>query len=334
MARYFLGVDIGATKSHALIADEAGQAVGFGEGGPGNYEDVGWDGLRKTLHTITDHALASAGIRRGHIARAGFGIAGYDWPGEREPTRQAIESLELGAPYEFVNDTIVGLLAGASEGWGVVVVAGTSNNCRGRDRQGREGRVTGCGPRFGEYGGASELVAKARKAVSMAWSKRGPATRLTDAFLKVTGATGVSDLLEGLALESYHLSAAAAPLVFQAAAEGDEVASEIIRWAGRELGSLAIGVIRQLGFEELDFEVILAGSLYDGGPMLTEEIQATIHAIAPGARLVRLTAPPVVGGVLLAMEQAGVEYRTIRKALIASTNAILQETSGDPSRRR
>ncbi len=41
MMRYFLGVDVGATKTHALIADEAGAGVGFGAGGPGNHEVVG-----------------------------------------------------------------------------------------------------------------------------------------------------------------------------------------------------------------------------------------------------------------------------------------------------
>jgi N-acetylglucosamine kinase-like BadF-type ATPase len=321
--RYFLGVDTGATKSHALIADENGRAVGFGESGPGNYEAVGWDGMHQALHTITDQALASAGIAREQIAGAGFGIAGYDWPAERKPTEQVIDSLGLSVPYGLVNDTIVGLLAGATEGWGVVVVAGTSNNCRGRDRHGREGWVTGCGPRFAEYGGAGELVRKAIQVVSLAWSKRGPATRLTEAFLELTGATDATDLLEGLALERYHLWAAAAPLVFQVAAEGDAVAQETIHWAGRELGSLANGVIRQLGFEGLEFEVVLAGSLYNGGPMLIDALRETVHEVAPGARLVRLTAPPVIGGVLLGMEQKGLEYTGVRETLIRTTNVML-----------
>ena len=107
--RYFLGVDIGATKSHALIADEFGRATGFGQGASGNYEVVGWDGLRERLHAITDQALASAGVARDLIAGAGFGVAGYDFPAEREPTKQVIESLGLQAPYGLVNDTIIGL---------------------------------------------------------------------------------------------------------------------------------------------------------------------------------------------------------------------------------
>ena len=319
MTRYFLGIDIGATKSHALIATERGHAVGFGQSSSGNYEDVGWDGLREALHTITDQALVSAGIEREQLAGAGLGIAGYDWPGERDPTRKAIESLGLSS-FEFVNDAVIALLAGATQGWGVAVVAGTSNNCRGRDQSGREGRVTGCGPAFGEFGGAGELVDKAIQAVSMAWARRGPATQLAEALTQLAGAADVEDLLEGLALGSYHLSHAVAPLIFQVAAQGDEVAQSTIRWAGRELGSLAVGVIRQLGFESLDFEVVLAGSLYDGGPLLTETMRAEIHVVAPGARLIRLEAPPVVGGVLLGMEQARIQTGSLRRVLAESVS--------------
>jgi N-acetylglucosamine kinase-like BadF-type ATPase len=133
----------------------------------------------------------------------------------------------------------------------------------------------------------------------------------------------VADLLEGLYLGRYTLSADAAPLVFQLAAEGDVVARETVRWAGSELGSLAVGVIRQLGMEEERFEVVLTGSLYDGGPMLTEAMRATIQAVAPGARLVRLTVPPVVGGVLLGMEEAGLQPGSMRERLIESTSALL-----------
>jgi hypothetical protein len=89
------------------------------------------------------------------------------------------------------------------------------------------------------------------------------------------------------------------------------------------LGSLAVGVIHQLNFEKLDFEVVLIGSLFKGSPVLTETMSSTIHLVASKARLVRLTAPPVVGGVLLGMEQASVEHRTIRQTLIESTSVLL-----------
>jgi hypothetical protein len=64
--------------------------------------------------------------------------------------------------------------------------------------------------------------------------------------------------------------------------------------------------------------------MYDGGPLLSEPMRETIHAVAPGARFVRLTAPPVVGGVLLAMELAGVNGYAMRDRLIATTNELLK----------
>ena len=95
MARYFLGVDIGGTKSQALIAAESGQVLGLGGGGAGNHEDVGYQGLAETLSQITRQALDGAGIEMGQLAGAGFGIAGFDWPSQREPTLAAIGPLGL-----------------------------------------------------------------------------------------------------------------------------------------------------------------------------------------------------------------------------------------------
>ncbi len=323
MTRYFLGVDVGATKSHALIADDLGRALGFGVGGSGNPEGVGYEGLADVLRLITREALASAGIAAADIAGAGFGIGGYDWPSQREPMLETIRPLGLSAPVEIVNDAIIGLLAGAAEGWGVAVVAGTSCNAWGWDRQRRAGRMTGFSW-LGEGAGGGELVLKAVQAVAHEWTWRGPPTRLTQAFARLVGARDAADLLEGLTVGRTHLHAAAAPVVFQVAAEGDAVAQELIRWAGRELGDLAVGVIHQLGFEKSVFDVVMAGSFFDGSPVLADCMRETIHAVAPGAHLVRLTAPPVVGGVLLGVEQAGEDPFALREALIRSTQEMLE----------
>jgi len=325
MTRYFLGIDIGGTKSHALIADERGKVLGFGEGGTGNHEMVGYDGLGAVLRDITSEALATARLLPEHIAGAGFGVAGYDWSSELPSTEAAIAGLGLSCPIEVVNDTLIGLVAGAEQGWGVAVVAGTSNNCWGWDREHCIGRMIGHGPRFGENGGASELVGRAVAAVAKAWTQRGPTTVLTQRFVSYAGAKDAADLLEGLSQDSYQIGPEAAPVVFEVAQAGDPVGIDVIRWAGVELGSLAVGVIRQLRLEEASFEVVLVGSLYQGGPLLLEPMRETILTVAPGARLVALGAPPVVGAVLLGMQRAGLEAGRIRSDLLASTRAYIGE---------
>jgi N-acetylglucosamine kinase-like BadF-type ATPase len=323
VTRYFLGFDVGSTKSHALVADDAGQALGFGAGGPGNPLSIGYESFAKLLRAVTQEALTAVGIAKDDVAGAGFGIGGYDWPSQRESILQAIHTLKLGAPLEIVNDAIIGLLAGAAEGWGVAVVAGTSCNCWGWDQDRREGRMTGFSW-LGEAAGGDELVIKALQAVAYEWTRRGPPTRLTQAFVELTDTRDVEDLLEGLTLERIRLGAEAAPVVFRVAAEGDPVANELILWAGHGLGSLALGVIRQLGFEALAFDVVLAGSFFKGSPLLAEAMRETIQPVAPGARLVRLHVPPVVGGVLLGMEMGGAKAPAVREVLIESTDELLR----------
>ncbi len=319
MTRYFLGIDTGATKSHALIADEYGRVLGFGESGPGNWEVVGWDGMQATLDGIINQATFQAGISRAQISGAGLGLAGYDWPEDYAPHAAIIGQLLPAVPFALVNDAFLGLPAGADAGWGVVVSAGTSCNATGRNPQGQIGRLTGSS-RFGEYAGSAELVLFALQAVSRAWSLRGPETALEEAFCTAVGAANVPDLLAGLMRGRYHMHAEKAPVVFATAAAGDAVAMELVRWAGHSLGDLACGITRQLEIADLVFDVVLAGSFYKGSPLIQEAMAETIHALAPRARLVHLTAPPVIGAVLLGMEQVGVATAVARRVLIEQVN--------------
>jgi len=323
---YFLGIDIGGTKSHALIADEQGNAVGIGAAGTGNQEVIGYEGLRAVLHDITSAALQSAGLQAQQIRALGLGIAGFDWPQDYAPHHEVVASLNI-TPFAFVNDAVIGLIAGSSTGWGVSVVAGTGNNCRGRDSQGREGRVAGTGVWSGEHGGGLDLAQRGLEAVSKAWCKRGPQTLLTEKFLHYLNAQNVVDLLEGLARDRYRINAHAAHVVFEAAAEGDTCAIEAICWMGCELAGMAIGVIHQLALENQTFEVVLTGSLYKGSPLIADTMRECIQKVAPGARLVPLNAPPVVGAVLLAMEQVNTPYASLRERLIASAKQALERTS-------
>src|SRR5574341_101102 len=322
--RYFLGVDVGGWKTLDMITDESGHAIGFGSAGMGNYQIVGYNGFREVLHLSVTNALAQAGIKTEEISGAGFGIAGYDWPSQLKAHQEVIASLGLKCPVEIVNDAVIGLVAGTSEGWGIAVVGGTGCNCRGRDRNGREGRVTGEGGHFGEWGGGAELVGKALQTVSHEWSRRGPHTELSSMFLQLTGAKNLDQFIEGIDLGHYEPTAAWALAVFQAAYAGDTIAGEVVRWSGHELGELACAVIRQLEFENEAVEVVEIGGLFDGGPLYVEAVQETILKVAPRAMFVRLNVPPVVSGVLLGAHLAALRPETIRSRLIETTEAILK----------
>jgi len=326
---YYLGADLGATKTHMLIVDETGAARGFGESGPGNHETIGYDGMFESMRDALEQALNASGLTKPDIAGAGFGVAGFDWPSEHDITAATIDRLGLNSPYKFVNDAVLGLVAGAEEGWGVVAVSGTGSNCRGWDREHkREGRVTGHGVMMGEGAGGSELMHRCMQLVGYAWSKRGPATKLADALIGHAGATDLEDLLRGYTTYEYKIGAEAAPIVFRVAQEGDAVARDLIHWAGCELGEMVNAVIRQLEFENLAFDVVMTGSMFEGGSMLIDPMRVTIQKLAPKARLVRLNAPPVTGAVILGMEAAGLGItHEVRKTMKDSISILRNNTT-------
>jgi len=330
--RYYLGVDLGATKTHTLIVDETGRALGFGESGPGNHESVGYDGMFQAMYSGMEQALRAAGLKKDEITGAGFGVAGYDWPSEIKATASVIDRLGFKAPYKFVNDAVLGLIAGSEEGWGVVVVSGTGSNCRGWDREHkREGRVTGHGILMGEGAGGSELIHRCMQIIGYSWTKRLPKTALADAMIAHVGAKDLEDLMRGYTTYEYHVGAEAARTVFRVAENGDEAARDLIHWAGTELGELTNAVIRQLEFENLSFDVVMTGSMFEGGPRLIEPMRETIHRVASKARLVRLSVPPVFGAVMLGMEANGLIVRPSIRKIMTDTISVVKNVPVRPA---
>jgi N-acetylglucosamine kinase-like BadF-type ATPase len=322
--KYFLGFDVGSSKTHALIVDECGQCVGFGKSGGGNHQGVGYERVAEVLQQAFGEACQMSSVTKAQIVGAGFGVAGYDFPSDREAHLQAIGTLGLLCPMEVVNDGWNGLYAAATRGIGVNVTAGSGVNCRGRGRHGQEGRVVGNGIDFGENGGAIEIVARGAQYVNYAWIKRIPPTSLTAIYLEATGAKDEMDLMEGLSNHYYHLYPYLAIQIVEAARAGDTAALEVVRWSGEELGWLAISVARQIGMENEELEIIQSGSVFEAGEILTDPMRKIILEHCPLAKLIRLDGPPVVGPVILGMEQAGFDGYGVREKIVLSAKELVR----------
>lgn len=319
---YFLGIDTGTSKTHALITTSTGDALGYGISGCGNYEVIGLDGFKTSMYHAAEEALAMAGVDKDEIISMGFGISGYDWPSEKPLMIEAIQCLGIDCEYHFVNDVTIGLIAGAPEGWGVAVDAGTGNNVRGRDQKGHIGRITGNSVWFGEIGGGGEMVWLAQIAVTHAWTQRGPKTQLTQTLIDYADVETEYALIEGLATNQIQLPPFLAKEIFRLAAAGDQVAVQIINTSAHELALNVNAVIRQLNLRGQTFDLILIGSIFKAGEQYLRPFRQTVHAFAPGANLVQLTHPPVIGAVLLAAEAFGSRDHHFRQNLVGSLRNI------------
>ena len=322
--KYFLGIDVGSSKTHALIVDENGQCLGFGKSGSGNHQGVGYEGTQHVLQESFDGALKMSGVEKARIVGAGFGVAGYDFPSDREGHLKAISALELACPVEVVNDGMNGLLAGATRGVGVNVTAGSSNNCRGRGRNGQEGRIVGNGIAFGEFGGAYEIAARGLQMVNYAWIKRIPPTALTNIYLEALGAKNEMDLMEGLSNGQYHLFPYLTIKVVDAARAGDAAALDVLQWTGEELGWLAVSAARQIEMENDEVEIIQSGSVFEAGELITDSMRDLVLKYCSKAKLIRLAGPPVVGAVILGMEQVHFDGYAVRDNMVRTAKEIVK----------
>ena len=60
--------------------------------------------------------------------------------------------------------------------------------------------------------------------------------------------------------------------------------------------------------------------MFDGSPLLTEEMKKVVLAVAPKANFIRSKEPPVIGAVILGMQATGwFQPDSIRKKMIETT---------------
>jgi N-acetylglucosamine kinase-like BadF-type ATPase len=306
-----LGVDGGGTKTHAVLAEENGWVLGASVAGPSNWEVVGIGGTGAALRVVIMAALEAAGIEPGAVEASVFGLAGVDWPSDVERLAFAIDPLGLPGPREVVNDSIVALRAGASSPWGVVVIAGTGSVAAGRSPAGEIYRTLGLGRIYGDFGSANDVSVDAVRVVADAYTGRGPGTRLTDKLCESLGCASAAELLERVSRREHGGRIEdevenVAPIVIEAANEGDLVARDILERAGTALGDAAVLVARHLGMLDLEFEVVLSGGLITGASrFVSDPLEVAVRRAAPRASFALLDTPPAVGAVLIALELLG-----------------------------
>ena len=308
---YYLGLDVGGTKTFCLIGDDDGNIKGFGRGGAGSYEVDGVESAIVQNRLAIDEALDTAGLSISDISGIGMGIAGADLPEDYVMLEREIYApLFGGIPRMFRNDSMGGLRAGTRHPVGIVIACGTGCVCAGRNQHGDEDRVGGLGPRFGDECSGEDIGLIGLRRVWQARDGIIPPTLLTQKFVDKSGYAD----LEEFFIHYYRGEITPADLepmaklVFDAALEGDEAANDILEVGGTYLAAMVNACARKLSMTDDAFDVVMTGSVFNGSsPVLREAMSAAIHTVCPQARPVIAAFEPVVGALLLGMEVQGIE---------------------------
>lgn len=304
-----LAVDGGNSKADVALVAADGTLLSAIHGPSISHQAVGLEAGMANLVEIAHQAAAAAGIPPDGLPFADAGmycLAGADYPEDVELLAGAIGKLGLTAGLEIRNDTLGALRAGTHRPWGVVLICGRGVNGAAVAPGGRTIRFDGVGSFSGDWGGGGGIGMAAIAAAVRSRDGRGAWTRLEASVPAFFGVASPAELTKGLYLErlSSHLITDLAPLVFQAAAEGDEVARGILDRLADELIAMARALVRRLGLELLEPEVVLAGGVFKNTDQsFHDRLEQGIHAIAPRAEIRRLDAPPVLGAALLRLDE-------------------------------
>ena len=296
--RYYSGWDGGGTKTEVLCVNENGQTIATDCFGPVNINGATRE---RVVQTIRDGMAFLAGLPGGLEACAGLaiGIAGVSNKAASGLITETVRACGYQGPLLLKGDQEIAL-AGAIEGAGAVLVAGTGSVCCGQDAQGNPARSGGCGYLIDDEGSGYAIGRDVLSAVVRAFDNRIAPTVLTGLVKEQLGVENVRDVVTWLyapAISKIEV-AAIAPLMMKALEMGDEAAAAIARKAARELSELVKGVWRTLDLKE--GELAFVGSILLRCELINREVTRLCEEACPGLKVIEAHGTPAQGAAKLA----------------------------------
>jgi N-acetylglucosamine kinase-like BadF-type ATPase len=333
-ARVYAGFDGGGTRTTCVLCRSDGAVLGVGSGGRSNYHNTGLPNALASLRKSFEGALARSGLAKEPAGvEACFGLAGLDSPKDMAIMRRAIGSMRLtaggaaGRREDLVaNDWRTAVAGAFVDEPGVTLIAGTGCVAAAQGKGGRKVvRVGGWGHIVDDRGSAYDIGKDALYAAMRDHDGRGPKTSLLELIMRKLGVDEPQGIIARVYAGHMRVSqiASLSALVSEAADDGDEVASGILREKGEVLGELVVSAASRLGMLGTRFGVSLNGGVFMSGPPVLRPLEERVRAAAPLARLVEPKLPPACGAIVLLLKRAGVYVdgrlvARMRSSLVAS----------------
>jgi N-acetylglucosamine kinase-like BadF-type ATPase len=302
-----LAVDGGNSKTDLALVSRSGALLALVRGPTLSHQQVPIEIAMERLRGLVAKARQSAGVT-GPVQVGSFCLAGADFPRDVRLLRDAVDAEGLAARVEVRNDALAALRAGAPSGWGVVVICGSGVNAVGVGPDGRESRLAGIGDLSGDWGGGYGLGQEALAAAVRSRDGRGSPTSLAVIVPRTLGKRRPIDVTRAMydGKMSLRRLEELAPVVFGAAADGDEVARGIVDRLADELAVMAIAIARRLRVASRDVDVVLTGGVFrTEEPGFYARLEERLCASVPHGRTRRLTERPVLGASLLGLDALG-----------------------------
>lgn len=314
------GIDGGGSKTDLVALSVEGEVLFRARGNGSNPQTVGLERSVAVIRGLASEALSVIGRR--HLVQTNIYLAGMDFPVEIKQFCSAIAGNEWAVSSKegnaYVDNDLFALLrAGTNSPDAVAVVCGTGINAVGVRADGHTARFPALGRISGDWGGGTELGVSALWHAARSEDGRGAKTSLEKRVPQAFNLRTVLDVVEGLHFKRIDAGSLAdlTPVLLEASAAGDEVAGSVVDRQADEVVVLAATALQRLDLLDANVPVVLGGGVIAAGDTrLTTRIRTGLAEKASRARIRLVTAPPIVGAGLLALEAAGVGINELAHA--------------------
>lgn len=230
--KYYAGLDGGATKTKCVLADDNLNVIAEATGSASNFLIIGARKVSETIFNLLTDVSKQAGISINDISSIVIGSTGAGRKEEAEKLRTDFVNYAKSQNVSINNfivesDARIALEGATSGNPGSILIAGTGSIMLGKDSNGVIHRVGGFGRFIGDEGSGYSLGRSGFTATAKEFDGRGPETLFTKLLAKKFGITNTTELIQKIYSENFDIPQAA-PLVIQAADEGDKVCQQII----------------------------------------------------------------------------------------------------------
>lgn len=314
-----VAVDGGGSKTDAVALTLDGELVGRSRGSGSSPHYLGLAASVTLVDQLVREAAGGA-----EVVRTGLYLSGLDLDSEVTAYSDAVAAMPWAATgLDVDNDLFALLRAGTDEPNAVAVVCGTGMNAVGVRADGASVRFLALGAISGDWGGGHGLGAEALWHAARELDGRGPHTLLTAALERELGVTALEVAAQlHLGERDYSDLARLAPAVFAAAEAGDAVGRALVDRTAEEVLAFVRASLNRLDLADSAVPVVLGGGILQAGhARLQDRIASGLATMAPTARLVTVSQPPILGAALLTLEHSGAGPAALDLAAAALSRA-------------
>jgi N-acetylglucosamine kinase-like BadF-type ATPase len=277
-----LGIDGGGTNTRAVVAD-GDVILGRARGGSIKRLRVGAGTAEANLRELLREVFAAAGVTDATtVAAASCGVASASLPGVAEWIKAILDETGI-RKSEVVGDEVIALDAAFQGGPGILQIAGTGSNCIGRTGDGARESAGGYSSTLGDEGSGYWIGLYGVRESLKAYDAGEPGLILSRVG-QIWGTATLEELVHrGNEVPGPDFSALA-PVISQAAVDGDAVALKVLERAAADLAECVLLVRRKLrerqGLQE-EVPVAFTGSVLEKMGIVRSRFTEILRRAAP-----------------------------------------------------